>query len=122
MGLEQQLLLNEIQRRAASGQIGRRQFLHLAAAIGVESTFAVALADQVIATPSVQDPAGRSIESSYDYNWAIAPIDGAPAAADHGIWSTNRGILCHLPLSRMSPGRFCPGITGRAQYPLIPDR
>jgi hypothetical protein len=22
--------------------------------------------------------------------WAIAPIDGAPAAADHGIWSTNR--------------------------------
>src|SRR5215467_8363816 len=81
MSLEQQLLLNEIQRRAASGQIGGRQFLHLAAAIGVESTFAVALADQVIATPSVQDPAGRSIESSYDYIVIGAGSAGCTIAA-----------------------------------------
>ena len=81
MSLEQQLLLNEFQRRVAAGQIGRREFLHLAAAIGVESTFAVALADQVIATPGVQDQAGRSIEISYDYIVIGAGSAGCTIAA-----------------------------------------
>jgi len=81
MSLEQQLLLDEFQRRVAAGQIGRREFLHLAAAIGVESTFAVALADQVIATPGVQDQAGRSIEISYDYIVIGAGSAGCTIAA-----------------------------------------
>ena len=80
MSLEQQLLLNEFQRRVAVGQISRREFLHLAAAIGVESTFAVALADQVIAAPGVQDQAGRSIELSYDYI-----VIGAGSAGSLGV-------------------------------------
>jgi choline dehydrogenase len=100
MRLEQQLLLNEIQRRAAAGQIGRRQFLHLAAAIGVESAFAVAFADQVIATPSVQDQAG--IELSYDYIVIGAGSAGCTIAARLSEDPTCRVLLIEAGNSDIS--------------------
>jgi choline dehydrogenase len=64
---EQQRLLASLQRRAAAGQIDRRRFLHLATAIGIETGFAVTLANQVMATSVVQGQSGRTIDASYDY-------------------------------------------------------
>src|SRR6516225_7041021 len=64
---EQQRLLASLHRRVAAGQIDRRTFLHLATAIGIESTCAAAWADRVMATPAVEAQAGQRIAASYDY-------------------------------------------------------
>jgi hypothetical protein len=53
--------------RAAAGQLDRRGFLRLAAAAGVGSALAAALADQAVAAPVVQGRDGRSCAASYDY-------------------------------------------------------
>src|SRR5262245_60703760 len=59
----QQRLLASLQRRAAVRQIDRRGFLRLAAAIGVQSSFAEVLADETMAAPTVQDRGGHSIKT-----------------------------------------------------------
>jgi hypothetical protein len=71
---EQQRLLANLQRRATAGQIDRRGFLYLAAAIGIE-------ADQVMATPIVQGQGGRSIKASYHYIVVGAGSAGCTIAA-----------------------------------------
>jgi GMC oxidoreductase len=78
---EQQRLLASVQRRAAAGQIDRRGFLQLAAATGLGSACAVALADQVIAAPVVPGQGGRRIAASYDYIVVGAGSAGCTMAA-----------------------------------------
>jgi choline dehydrogenase len=78
---DRQRFLASLQRRAAAGQIDRRGFLHLATAIGIETGFAVALADQVLATSVVQAQGGRSIDASYDYVVVGAGSAGCTIAA-----------------------------------------
>lgn len=63
----QERVLAALQRRSAAGQIDRRGFLQLATAIGIETTFAIALADQVVAAPAVQGQDRGSIAAAYDY-------------------------------------------------------
>ena len=77
----QRRLLASLQRRAAAGQIDRRGFLHLAAAIGIETGLALALANQVMATSVVQGQGGRSIDASYDYIVVGAGSAGCAVAA-----------------------------------------
>jgi choline dehydrogenase len=74
-------LLASLQKRTAAGQIDRRSFLHLATAIGIESAFATALADQALATPGVQGRDGRKIAPSYDYIVIGAGSAGCTVAA-----------------------------------------
>jgi hypothetical protein len=64
---QQRHVLTNLERRAAAGQIDRRGFLELAAAIGIGSAFAAAMADRAMASPQVQGQGGRNIEASYDY-------------------------------------------------------
>ena len=78
---EQQRLLAAPQRRAAAGQIDRRGFLQLAAAIGIESAFGMALLDQVMASPVVQSEREHSIAASYDYIVIGAGSAGCTIAA-----------------------------------------
>src|ERR1700752_3631532 len=78
---EQQDFLANLQRRAAAGQIDRRGFLHLATAIGIETGFAAALADQEMAAPVAQVQSGRSIDASYDYIVVGAGSAGCGLAA-----------------------------------------
>jgi choline dehydrogenase len=78
---ERQRLLAGIERRAAAGQIDRRSFLRLVAALGVGSTVAAAMADRALAAPSAQGLAGRNIESSYDYIIVGAGSAGCVIAA-----------------------------------------
>src|SRR5262245_12488908 len=78
---EQQQLLASLHRRTAAGQIDRRAFLHLAAAIGIESALAVAQADQAMAAPAVQAQSGRGIAASYDYIVVGAGSAGCTIAA-----------------------------------------
>jgi choline dehydrogenase len=77
----QRRLLASLQRRAAAGQIDRRGFLHLATAIGIETGFALALANQAMATSVVQSQSGRSIDASYDYIVVGAGSAGCAIAA-----------------------------------------
>jgi choline dehydrogenase len=77
----QRRLLASLLRRAAAGQIDRRGFLHLAAAIGQEVGFAAALANQVMAAPLVQGQGGRSIDRAYDYIIVGAGSAGCAIAA-----------------------------------------
>jgi choline dehydrogenase len=63
---QQQRILTALKMRAAAGQIDRRGFLDLAAAIGIQSAFAVELADQVMAAPAVRGHCRRGIAASYD--------------------------------------------------------
>jgi choline dehydrogenase len=78
---EQQRRLAALQRRAAAGQIDRRGFLQLAVAIGIESAFAMALLDQVMASPVVQSEGEHSIAASYDYIVIGAGSAGCTIAA-----------------------------------------
>ena len=78
---QQQRILTALKRRAAAGQIDRRGFLDLAAAIGIQSAFAVALADQVMAAAAVRGHGGRSIAASYDYIVIGAGSAGCTLAA-----------------------------------------
>src|SRR5262245_58224871 len=78
---EQQQLLASLRRRAAAGQIDRRRFLHLAAAIGVEPACAAALADQVLAAPVAQGQDGSRIAAAYDYIIIGAGSAGCTVAA-----------------------------------------
>jgi choline dehydrogenase len=77
----QERVLAALQRRSAAGQIDRRGFLQLATAIGIESTFAVALADQVVAAPAVQGQDPGSIAAPYDYIVIGAGSAGCTIAA-----------------------------------------
>ena len=74
-------LLANLCARAAAGQLDRRGFLQLAAAAGVGSAFAVALADHAVAAPVVQGPGGRSLAGSYDYIVVGAGSAGCTVAA-----------------------------------------
>ncbi|NPC57430.1 GMC family oxidoreductase [Caenimonas soli] len=58
-------LLRQLERRMANGEIGRRGFLRLAGALGVQAALAVTLADRVAAA-SINPPA-RGIAAGYDY-------------------------------------------------------
>jgi choline dehydrogenase len=78
---QQQRIMTALKRRAAAGQIDRRGFLDLAAAIGIQSAFALALADRVMAAPAVQGHGGRSIAASYDYIVIGAGSAGCTLAA-----------------------------------------
>src|SRR5262245_60251675 len=78
---EQQCLLASVQRRAAAGQLDRRGFLQLAAATGLGSACAVALADQVRAAPVVQGQGGRRIAAAYDFIVVGAGSAGCTLAA-----------------------------------------
>src|SRR5215813_390943 len=78
---EHQRLLASVQRRAASGQLDRRGFLQLAAAIGLGSAGAGALAEQVRAAPVVQDQGGRRMAAAYDYIIVGAGSAGCTLAA-----------------------------------------
>ena len=78
---QQQRILTALKRRAAAGQIDRRGFLDLAAAIGIQSAFAVALVDQVMAAPAVRGHGGRSIAAPYDYIVIGAGSAGCTLAA-----------------------------------------
>jgi choline dehydrogenase len=89
---QQQRILTALKTRAAAGQIDRRGFLDLAAAIGIQSAFAVALADQVIAAPAVRGHGRRGIAASYDYI-----VIGAGSA----------GCTLAARLSKMSPAASC---------------
>jgi GMC oxidoreductase len=73
--------LASLHRRAAAGQVDRRGFLRLAAAIGIEQTFAATLADQALAAPALQGQGGRSIATSYDYIVIGAGSAGCTIAA-----------------------------------------
>jgi hypothetical protein len=64
---EQNYHLANLRKRVAAGQIDRRGFVQLAAAFGLESAVAAAMADEATATPFVQGQGGRGIEASYDY-------------------------------------------------------
>jgi choline dehydrogenase-like flavoprotein len=77
---ERQRILAALKRRAAVGQIDRRRFVDLAAAIGIEPAFAVALADQIMAGPAVKGQRG-SIAASYDYIVVGASSAGCALAA-----------------------------------------
>ena len=57
----QRYVLANLERRAAAGQIERRGFLRLAAAIGIGSAFAAAMADRAMASPQVQGQGGRNM-------------------------------------------------------------
>jgi choline dehydrogenase-like flavoprotein len=78
---EQQHLLASLQKRAAAGQIDRRGFLHLAAAIGLEVGFAAALANQAMAAPLIQRQGGGGIATAYDYIIVGAGSAGCAIAA-----------------------------------------
>lgn len=56
-------MLAQLERRASAGQIDRRGFLRLAAALGVQTSLAMSLADKALAVPG----ADRQIERAYDY-------------------------------------------------------
>jgi choline dehydrogenase len=76
---DQQRLLACLRRRAAAGHVDRRGFLYLAAAIGIESAFTAALADQALGAPALQG--GRNISASYDYIVIGAGSAGCTLAA-----------------------------------------
>jgi choline dehydrogenase len=76
---EQQRLVAGLQRRVAALQVDRRGFIQLAAAVGIEPAFAVALG--VMATPVAQGQEGRSIAASYDYIVVGAGSAGCTIAA-----------------------------------------
>src|SRR5215831_5015995 len=78
---EHQRLLASVQRRAAAGQLDRRGFLQLAAAIGLGSAGAGALAEQVRAAPVVHGQGGRHIAAAYDYIIIGAGSAGCTLAA-----------------------------------------
>src|SRR5215813_12809870 len=78
---EHQRLLASVQRRAAAGQLDRRGFLQLAAALGLGSAGAGALADQVRAAPVAQGQDGRRIAAAYDYIIIGAGSAGCTLAA-----------------------------------------
>jgi choline dehydrogenase len=80
-GRAQQRFLAALKRRMAAGQIDRRRFLRLAVASGIESAFAVALADQAMAAAAVQGHGERSIAASYDYIVIGAGSAGCTIAA-----------------------------------------
>ena len=123
---QQQRILTALKRRAAAGQINRRGFLDLAAAIGIQSAFAVAFADQVMAAPAVRGHGGRSIAASYDYIVIGAGSAGCtlaarlsedvacrvllieaggsdinrPALQSPVLWPTNSGLMSIGPIAR----------------------
>jgi len=76
-----QRLLASLHARAAAGQIDRRAFLRLAAAAGVGSAIAVALADQTGAAPVGEGLRGRRLAGSYDYIVVGAGSAGSTVAA-----------------------------------------
>jgi len=78
---KQQQRLSALRRRVAAGQVDRRSFLYLAAAIGVESASAAALADQALAAPALEGLGGRSIAAAYDYIVVGAGSAGCTIAA-----------------------------------------
>ena len=78
---EHQGLLASVQQRAAAGQIDRRGFLQLAAAIGLGSACAGALAEQVWAAPVAQGQDGHRIAAAYDYIVVGAGSAGCTLAA-----------------------------------------
>src|SRR5215831_4010483 len=78
---EHQRLLASVQRRAAAGQLDRRGFLQLAAAIGLGSACAGALAEQVRAAPVVHGQDGDRIAAAYDYIVVGAGSAGCTLAA-----------------------------------------
>ena len=78
---EHQRLLASLCARASAGELDRRGFLRLAGAAGVGSTFAVALADQVVAAPVRQGWGVRSLAGSYDYIVVGAGSAGCTVAA-----------------------------------------
>jgi choline dehydrogenase len=77
---ERRRLLVSLQRRAAAGQIDRRGFLRLAAAVGIEPALATALVDRATAAADVQRR-GESIAASYDYIVVGAGSAGCTVAA-----------------------------------------
>src|SRR5262245_31760984 len=76
-----QRLLASLCARAAARQLDRRVFLQLAAAAGVGSAFALALADHAVAAPVVHGRGGRSVAGSYDYIVVGAGSAGCAVAA-----------------------------------------
>lgn len=78
---EHQRLVASLSARAAAGQLDRRGFLRLAAAAGVGSAFAVALADQAAAAPIVQGRGRHTLADAYDYIVVGAGSAGCTIAA-----------------------------------------
>src|SRR5262245_20781597 len=76
-----QRLLASLCARAAARQLDRRGFLQLAAAAGVGSTFALALADQAVAASVVHGRGGGGVAGSYDYIVVGAGSAGCAVAA-----------------------------------------
>jgi choline dehydrogenase len=85
---EQQRILASLQRRAAAGQVDRRGFLYLAAALGVDQALAAQPADQF-----VQGQSERSIEASYDYIVVGAGSAGCTVAARLSANPASRVLL-----------------------------
>jgi GMC oxidoreductase len=101
---EQQRLLASLQARAAAGQLDRRGFLRLAAAAGVGSASAVALADQAVAAPVVQGRGGRGVAGSYDYIVGGAGSAGCAVAARLSENPACRVLLIESPRLLMLSG------------------
>src|SRR5262249_53734838 len=74
-------LLANLHARAAAGQIDRRAFLRLAAAAGIGSAIARALADQMGAASAGQGLRGHRLAGSYDYIVVGAGSAGCTVAA-----------------------------------------